>query len=201
MILTFNPKEYTTNDFIESYFDYRVRGIRKNIDTVKNLIKEFKRECQENVTDFKKSERVINILVEIIINIYPDYELSEPTKEACEQLINNPALFENFKPFKDREIQLLTIHGAKGLEFDVVLHLDLFEDTFPDYRSVGKPVKLREDENLHYIALTRAKEYVFLISNSIKRFYSYKAQRYYEFNKNPSPYILGAIDEYQIKID
>ncbi|MDQ0298690.1 DNA helicase-2/ATP-dependent DNA helicase PcrA [Salibacterium salarium] len=201
MILSFNQKEYTAKDFIECYFDYRVRGLRKNIDAVKNLIKEFKLECQNEATDVKKSERVINILSAIIQNIYPDYEISELTKVACDQLINNPTLLENFKPFKEDEIQLLTIHGSKGLEFDVVLHLDLFEDTFPDFRSVGKPVKLREDENLHYIALTRAKEYVFLISNSIKRFYSSNAQRYYEFNKKPSPFISGSIEEYQLTIE
>lgn len=201
MILSFNQKEYTAKDFIESYFDYRVRGIKKNIDAVKKLIKEFKLECQNEAKDVNKSDKVINILNGIIQNIHPDYEISEHTKAACEQLLNNPTLLENFKPFKEDEIQLLTIHGSKGLEFDVVLHLDLFEDTFPDFRSVGKPVKLREDENLHYIALTRAKEYVFLISNSIKRFYSSKAQRYYEFNKKPSPFISGSIEEYQFTIE
>ncbi|MBT2721450.1 UvrD-helicase domain-containing protein [Bacillus sp. ISL-46] len=201
LIISFNPKEYTSKDFIESYFDYRVRGIRKNVIAVKNLINEFKRECLYEGSDNKKSARLINTLDEIIQNIYPDYELSELTKLACEQLINNPALLENFTPFKDQEIQLLTIHGSKGLEFDIVLHLDLFDDTFPDYRSMGKPEKLREDENLHYIALTRAREYVFLISNTIKRFYSYKAQDYCEYKKRPSQYILGTIEEYQITIE
>ena len=62
--------------------------------------------------------------------IYPDYELNEYTINACRELITNPIMFENFKPFKNDEIQLLTIHSAKGLEFDVVLHLDLYEDTF-----------------------------------------------------------------------
>ncbi|OES43355.1 UvrD-helicase domain-containing protein [Domibacillus iocasae] len=198
LTLSFNPREYTTNDFIESYFDKRTRGIGKNIDTIKNLIKEFKCECQETVTDYKRGERLISILNKIIKNIYPDYELNNFTKEACKQLIDNPVLLENFKPFKDEEIQLLTIHSSKGLEFDVVLHLDLYEDTFPDFRSIGNPVKEQEDANLHYIALTRAREYVFLISNSTKRFFSPKAQRYYEFNKKASPYILGHIEEYQI---
>ncbi|MGR5912220.1 UvrD-helicase domain-containing protein [Bacillus cereus] len=35
LMLTFNPREYTTRDFIDSYFDNRVRGIRRNIDSVK----------------------------------------------------------------------------------------------------------------------------------------------------------------------
>lgn len=201
IILSFNQKEYTAKDFIENYFDSRIRGIKGNIDTVKALIKEFKRECHNESIDVKKSEKVTGILTKIIQNIYPDYEVLDITKAACEQLINNPSLFENFKALKEDEIQLLTIHGSKGLEFDVVLHLDLFEDMFPDFRSVGKPLKIREDENLHYIALTRAKEYVFLISNSIKRFYSSNNQRYYEFNKEPSPFILGAIKEYQFSFN
>lgn len=201
MILTFNQKEYTAKDFIESYFDNRVRGIKKAINAVKSLIKEFKLEFETEAINVDRREKVINILISIIQVIYPDYKICDLTKTACDQLIDNPTLLENFKPFKEEEIQLLTIHGSKGLEFDVVLHLDLFEDTFPDYRSVGKPVKLREDENLHYIALTRAREYVFLISNSVKRFYSSNTQRYYEFNKKTSPFITGSIEEYQLTIE
>jgi superfamily I DNA/RNA helicase len=130
--------------------------------------------------------------------VQENFELMRGTNLILEKTFKKEGT--KFKPFKDEEIQLLTIHGSKGLEFYVVLNLDLFEDTFPDFRSVCKPVKLREDENLHYIALTRAKEYVLLISHSIKRFYSSNAQRYNEFNKKPSPYILGAIQEYQIII-
>lgn len=201
MVLSFNPKEYTTKDFLESYFDYRIRGLRKNVDDVKKLIKKFKREFHKDVLDIKKGDRVIEILNGIIKNIYPDYELSEITKAACEQLIGNPSLLENFKSFKDEEIQLLTIHSSKGLEFDVILHLDLFEDTFPNYLSKGNPINMREDENLHYIALTRAKKYVFLISNSRRRFYSSKYNKHFEFDKQSSPYIRGDIEKYQITIE
>lgn len=197
LMLTFNPRQYTTKDFVDSYFDNRVRGVRRNIDSLKKLVQKFKFECQESIKNHESDEQIIHLLKEIVEVIYPDYELNEHTRSACRQLIASPIMFENFKPFKNDEIQLLTIHGAKGLEFDVVLHLDLYEDTFPDFRSIGNPTKEQEDVNLHYIALTRAREYVFLIVNSKKRFFSWRNGSHYEFNKQPSPYILGAIAGYQ----
>ncbi|MGR5911357.1 hypothetical protein ACT7DG_00205 [Bacillus cereus] len=96
LMLTFNPREYTTRDFIDSYFDNRVRGIRRNIDSVKKLIKEFKFECQESIRIHKSDEQIIHTLKKIMEIIYPDYELNEYTINACRELITNPIMFENF---------------------------------------------------------------------------------------------------------
>jgi len=198
LTLTFNPKEHTTKDFVEYYFDTRIRGVRENISSVKKLISKFKDACQDERKECKRVDSVINIVNQIIRSIYPEYELNKFTKEAIKQLVDNSILFENFRPVKNDEIQLLTIHGSKGLEFDIVLHVDLYEDIFPNYLSTGNAIKEQEDVNLHYIALTRAREYVYLISTSIKRIYSKRYGRYYEHPKNPSPYIQGDIKRYQL---
>ena len=47
----------------------------------------------------------------------------------------------------------LDLHKAKGLEFDVVFHLDLYRWIMPMYK--GDYV---QDLNLHYVGITRAKE-------------------------------------------
>ena len=57
---------------------------------------------------------------------------------------------------------LMTMHAAKGLEFPVVL-LPGFEDgIFPGYQTMFDPVELEEDRRLCYVAVTRAREELYI---------------------------------------
>ena len=57
---------------------------------------------------------------------------------------------------------LMTMHAAKGLEFPVVL-LPGFEDgIFPGYQTMFDPVELEEDRRLCYVAVTRAREQLYI---------------------------------------
>lgn len=59
-------------------------------------------------------------------------------------------------------LNLMTLHSAKGLEFDVVVLMGLEEGKIPDYRS-NTDAKLREDRRLFYVGLTRARHEVHLV--------------------------------------
>ena len=59
-------------------------------------------------------------------------------------------------------LNLMTLHSAKGLEFDVVVMMALEEGKVPDYRSTTE-AKLREDRRLFYVGLTRARHEVHLV--------------------------------------
>lgn len=66
-------------------------------------------------------------------------------------------------------ITLSTIHSAKGLEFDKVYILDLIEGDFPTTTSIdlfnrGKVEDLEEERRLFYVAMTRAKKNLTLIT-------------------------------------
>ena len=57
---------------------------------------------------------------------------------------------------------LMTMHAAKGLEFPVVL-LPGFEDgIFPGYQTMFDPTELEEDRRLCYVAITRAREELYI---------------------------------------
>jgi len=62
----------------------------------------------------------------------------------------------------DEQLRLSTIHQAKGLEFDVVFIIMLCEDLFPAERSLKSPGGEEEERRLLYVAITRARNELYL---------------------------------------
>jgi DNA helicase-2/ATP-dependent DNA helicase PcrA len=67
------------------------------------------------------------------------------------------------KEANSNSVQLMTVHTAKGLEFDTVFVIGMEDDIFPSARSL-KEKKIEEERRLAYVALTRAKKHLFLSS-------------------------------------
>lgn len=87
---------------------------------------------------------------------------------ALIQIIDDPELLKQYFPATEDQVQCMTLHKSKGLEFDVVIHLDLVEWVFPKRvpgASYGERVypELEQDLNLHYVGITRAKSVCVLI--------------------------------------
>ena len=59
-------------------------------------------------------------------------------------------------------LQLMTIHAAKGLEFDAVFITGLEEGLFPSEYSLAEKGGLEEERRLMYVALTRARKRLYL---------------------------------------
>lgn len=69
---------------------------------------------------------------------------------------------------KAREaVKLMTIHAAKGLEFPVVFTIGFTEGVFPSSKTIEerKAAGLEEERRLCYVALTRAREHLFLMDS------------------------------------
>ena len=59
-------------------------------------------------------------------------------------------------------VVMMTMHSAKGLEFPTVFVVGLEEGIFPGLRAIGEAEEMEEERRLCYVALTRAKERLFL---------------------------------------
>jgi DNA helicase II / ATP-dependent DNA helicase PcrA len=69
---------------------------------------------------------------------------------------------EGYQEGSDESIVLSTIHQAKGLEWKHVFVIGLVEGQFPHYKVNDHPEELEEERRLFYVAVTRAKDELYL---------------------------------------
>lgn len=74
----------------------------------------------------------------------------------------------------DEAVNLMTVHAAKGLEFDLVFMPGLEEGLFPNQRSIAEegPKGLEEERRLAYVGITRAKKELFISYAESRRMYN-----------------------------
>jgi DNA helicase-2/ATP-dependent DNA helicase PcrA len=76
---------------------------------------------------------------------------------------------------KENTVKLLTVHGAKGLEFDTVFVIGMNQDLFPSRKG-----DIEEERRLFYVAITRAKRSLYITratqSEGFRRGYTYTTQ-------------------------
>jgi len=85
------------------------------------------------------------------------------------------ALFTDLDQMDSGEdsVTIMTMHGAKGLEFPVVFLAGMEEGVFPHMRAIHalEPEEMEEERRLCYVALTRAKEQIYLTRASERMLY------------------------------
>ena len=66
------------------------------------------------------------------------------------------------------QVTLMTVHTAKGLEFPAVFVTGMEDGTFPHQRSLGDETELEEERRLAYVAITRARERLYLTRAAVR---------------------------------
>lgn len=93
-------------------------------------------------------------------------QFADDDKKSFEELAILPAFISHAqleageKGAGDEEnaVSLMTMHAAKGLEFQYVFMVGVEEPLFPSQRSIAEPDKLEEERRLCYVAMTRARK-------------------------------------------
>lgn len=98
-----------------------------------------------------------------LINVLSTYDGMEP-RVALEQFIDEVSLLSELDGVNDNAdyVTLMTIHTAKGLERENVFIAGLEDGILPHIRTVSNPSELEEERRLMYVAMTRAKEKLFI---------------------------------------
>ena len=102
-------------------------------------------------------------------------ENPEPTLENFLQEISLYTDLDDYKEIEDK-LTLMTLHSAKGLEYDSVYLVGLEDGLFPLRRAIENPDELEEEQRLFYVGATRAKKRLYLsMAETRERFGQYES--------------------------
>ncbi|WP_017471508.1 UvrD-helicase domain-containing protein [Amphibacillus jilinensis] len=152
-------KRSTKYEFIEQYLN-----IELQFGKAKRLIKLLR--DVEDLNDYKEPLHLIDKFIEISSLIYPN-AVNTNSVNILQKILADNDLLEKFKPANTNQVQIMTLHKSKGLEFDIVFHLDLYKYIMPSSYN-GEYSSPIQDLNLHYVGITRAKK-VCVLCTSTKR--------------------------------
>lgn len=89
--------------------------------------------------------------------------------QKLNKILTNEKDLESYKPLSSNEVQIMTLHKSKGLEFDIVFHLNMSDWELPykqiehgDFNNPQYP-NWEQDINLHYVGITRARKACYLV--------------------------------------
>ncbi len=95
-----------------------------------------------------------------VVDRYADLE----PEDALDRLLEETALVADQDAYAagSDAVTLITMHAAKGLEFDVVFIAGMEEGIFPHSRALDDPRQMQEERRLAYVGLTRARHRLYL---------------------------------------
>ena len=181
-----NISMYDTINIIDKYPKLFNKGVMGRITDFRNLIESLKIESKtknadyvltnvingSGIIDFYRNEGSVESInrIENIeelrsgINdfILEQKELADGDTSITRYLQDISLYSETDKSFSSDRVSLMTIHMAKGLEFNVVYVVGIEENLFPSILSLNCSEDLEEERRLFYVAMTRAKDKLIL---------------------------------------
>lgn len=117
----------------------------------------------------KDADRIGN--VDEFINSVIEYEerTETPSLEEFLQEVSLLTSEENPENKTNEAVTLMTVHNAKGLEFNTVFLTGMEEGTFPHMNSLNSDAQIEEERRLAYVGITRAMDRLYMISADVRR--------------------------------
>lgn len=139
-------EEFTLTELVEYILDKS--GLREELESENSLESSLR---LENLEEFKSITKHFEERKGLI---------------SLEEFLMEIALVSDINEHKDdkRQIQLMTVHSVKGLEFNTVFIIGLEEGLFPHINSLMETDSLEEERRLCYVAITRAKKILYFVN-------------------------------------
>ncbi len=103
-------------------------------------------------------------------------EESQGRGESVSEFLDRASLSSELDQLDpDARVSLMTLHSAKGLEFDAVFMVGMEDGLFPHSQSMGSKEELEEERRLCYVGITRAKQKLFLSWTPYRKAYGSEA--------------------------
>ncbi len=149
--------------------DALLEAIYKKTGMLREMEEEHTQEAEARIANL---EEFINVAVEFVQQYEPeiDEEFGEEEKPILAAFLESIALVTELdkEDGDENHVLLMTMHSSKGLEFPMVFLIGLEEGIFPGTRSMDTEDELEEERRLCYVAITRAKEKLY-ITNAAQR--------------------------------
>ena len=109
-------------------------------------------------------ERVENLFE--FVSAIKDFESAHPGASLSD-FLDHVALISDIDSYEDSpdRLTLMTLHSAKGLEFNFIFITGMEEGLFPHSRSIDDRDELEEERRLCYVGMTRAKKRLYMFSS------------------------------------
>jgi DNA helicase-2/ATP-dependent DNA helicase PcrA len=105
-----------------------------------------------------------------LVNAGIEFANTHPEDPSLAAYLAETSLLTSLDQYANKEdtVSLMTVHSAKGLEFDIVYLCGLEEGLLPFSRALEKPNELEEERRLFYVAVTRARKKLHLLWASLR---------------------------------
>ena len=153
--------EKTFRDFVKLIYDFQVEldDIEKYVNIVINGSGYLE---MLNAEDSVEARTRADNIKELLSMVKEHKENEEDASVSA--FLENMALLSDIDNYDNNEdaVVLMSMHAAKGLEFDIVFIAGLEDGIFPSNRSFGSNEELEEERRLMYVAVTRAKKELYI---------------------------------------
>ncbi len=176
-----NIREISINEHISMYdviktYNFATGKIKRSLEGFVAIIEKYRNKLNElklhkllglllaevgyyaMLQDVNDEERIENL--KSLLQDIENYEENNP-ENGIEEYLQEVALYSEKKQQNLESVSLMSVHAAKGSEFDYVFIFNMSEGIFPSERSIMES-DVEEERRIAYVAMTRARKQLFL---------------------------------------
>jgi DNA helicase II / ATP-dependent DNA helicase PcrA len=195
-------KEIINNNGALNFGKYKSKAYFKPLTKIVDIIYN---SSAEGIAPSELISKILKVYQPLFKNKYDDYHKREQDLESLKVIAEKYTEMAEFlsdmtldppdgsqlgsEPENEDEEKMVisTIHSAKGLEWHTVFLISAVDGYLPSFQSLNDQAQIEEERRLLYVALTRAREKLFIIKpnldNSASNYYRYQGMQFSKISR------------------